>query len=74
MQRVPFYNVPNLTGFKLKAYVPYSTPMIEPEKKVERQVDLTPELLEKIEDQIDRAIKGGLVPNKEAKVEGSHSR
>ena len=46
LQRVPFYNVPDLTDFRLKPYVPHITPLIDPEKKVVPQLHLTPELLE----------------------------
>ena len=40
IERVPFYNVPDLTGFKLKPYVPHLTPKIPEEKKVQRIVHL----------------------------------
>ena len=40
IEKVPFYNVPDLTGFKLKPYVPHSTPKIDEERKVERLVTL----------------------------------
>ena len=36
VEKVPFYNVPDLTGFKLKPYVPYTTSMIPEDKFVER--------------------------------------
>ena len=28
IEKVPFYNVPDITGFKLKPYVPHTTPRI----------------------------------------------
>ena len=34
IEKVPFYNVPDLNGFKLKAYVPHMTPRIDEDKKV----------------------------------------
>mgnify|MGYP003904052221 FL=1 len=40
IDRVPFYNVPDLTGFKLKPYVPHLTPMVPEDKKVLRLIKL----------------------------------
>ena len=37
---MPFYNVPDLTGFKLKAYVPHITPKIDNDRRVERIVKI----------------------------------
>ena len=36
VEKVPFYNVPDLTDFKLKPYVPHITPKISAEKFVQR--------------------------------------
>ena len=44
VEKVPFYNVPDLTDFKLKPYVPYITPKISADKKVERVVKIDDEL------------------------------
>ena len=60
IEKVPFYHVPDLTGFKLKAYVPHTTPKIDPEKKVVVQHHLTDEMLAKIEEQVEAAMKGNL--------------
>ena len=57
---MPFYNVPDLEGFKLKPYVPHSTPMILDEKKNQRIVALSPDLMSKIENQIEEASRGRL--------------
>ena len=38
--KVPFYNVPDLTGFKLKPYVPHSTPKISDEARVDRKIEI----------------------------------
>ena len=34
IEKVPFYNVPDLEGFKLKPYVPHNTPLIPEDLKV----------------------------------------
>ena len=49
LEKVPFYNVPDLTDFKLKPYVPHSTPKLDDERKNLRLVELNPDLLSKIE-------------------------
>ena len=38
---VPFYNVPDLTGFNLKPYVSHFTPQVPEGIKVERQIKVT---------------------------------
>ena len=58
IEKVPFYNVPSLTGFKLKPYVPYTAPQIDIERKVTRQVNLDDELLKNIEIQIEKSTRG----------------
>lgn len=50
VDKVPFFNIPDLTGFNLKPYVAYSTAKIEPEMYEERKIHLTPEILENIEE------------------------
>ena len=44
---VPFYNVPDLTGFKLKPYVPHTTPKI-PEDAFEPRVIELPEHIKEL--------------------------
>ena len=60
IEKVPFYNVPDITGFKLKPYVPHITPKISDEKYVEKQVLIDSKLLERIEQQIEDSSKGKL--------------
>ena len=48
IEKVPFYNIPDLTNFKLKPYVSHTTPKIDEEKYETRKVHLDDELLEKI--------------------------
>ena len=36
IERVPYYNVPDLTDFKLKPYVPHLTPKVPKDIKVQR--------------------------------------
>ena len=44
LEKVPLYNVPNLHDFKLKPYVPHSTPLIPEEQKVKRQIAIDKDL------------------------------
>ena len=60
IEKVPFYNVPDLSGFKLKPYVPHTTPKIEDERQVERLVELNESMLSNIEKQVKEASKGRL--------------
>ena len=60
IDKVPFYNVPDLTGFKLKPYVPHSTPKISDENRVEKQILLDNDTLVMINQQIEDASKGRL--------------
>lgn len=57
IEKVPFFNIPDLTGFNLKPYVSHATAKIDPSKFEPRQVKLTPELLTKIDDMIKNAPK-----------------
>ena len=72
IDRVPFYNVPDLTGFKLKPYVPHQTPRIPEEKAVVRQVALTDELKANIQKMVDAATSGQL--EAVAAAGGMHSK
>ena len=57
---MPFYNVPDLTGFKLLPYVPFTTPQIDIERKVHRKIELDEDLLKHIEQQIEASTRGQL--------------
>ena len=75
VDKVPFYNIPDLTGFdvsnlsllmttwwfQLQPYVSVLAPKIEESKREERKVDLTPELLEEIEEMIKNSPQGLVV-------------
>ena len=50
IEKVPFFNIPDLTGFALKPYVAHSTAKIDPATRVTRQIHLTDELLADIEE------------------------
>ena len=52
VEKVPFYNIPDLTGFALLPYVSCVTPKIDDKIKEERKVHLTSEMLEEIEEKI----------------------
>ena len=52
---VPLYNIPDLTGFKLKPYVSHLTPEIPEEKTIERKIDFTPEELDELKDSIRKS-------------------
>ena len=45
---IPFYNVPDLTGFKLKPYVPHTTPKI-PDEIFEKKIEEVPEAIKQLE-------------------------
>jgi hypothetical protein len=60
IERVPFYNVPDLTNFKLKPYVPHTTPKIPEEKMVTRQIGMDGDMIKRIEQMVEDASKGRL--------------
>ena len=60
IEKVPFFNIPDLTGFNLKPYVSHATAKIDPESFEMRNVSMTPELLEKIDEMIKNAPKENL--------------
>ena len=60
IEKVPFYNVPDLTNFKLKPYVPHTTPKISDDKSVSRMVALDDVMLKSIEQMVEDASKGRL--------------
>ena len=52
--------MPDLTNFRLKPYVPHTTPKVEEERKVERLVTLDESLLNHINQQVEDASRGRL--------------
>ncbi|CDW86400.1 UNKNOWN [Stylonychia lemnae] len=62
IEKVPFFNVPDLANFKLLPYVSHTTPKVNENDKVKKQIKMTTEILEDIEVQIKNAPKGSLVP------------
>lgn len=65
IEKVPFFNIPDLTSFNLKPYVSHSTAKIDPTVFETRQVKLTPELLNKIEETIRNTPKASMTINQE---------
>ena len=61
IEKVPFYNIPDLTGFNLMPYVSHNTPQIDFKQKEHRRIDLDPEYIEKINKRIGEQIQGGLI-------------
>ena len=57
---VPFFNIPDLTGFNLKPYVSHATAKIDPASHELRKVSMTPELLAQIDEMIKNAPKENL--------------
>ena len=57
---MPFYNVPDLTNFKLKPYVPHVTPKIPEEKMVTRQIEIDEQMIKRIDQMVEDASKGRL--------------
>jgi hypothetical protein len=66
IDKVPFFNIPDLTGFNLKPYVSHATGKIDPAFKEPRQVKLTPKLHEKIAEMIANAPKEAIAVKQEA--------
>ena len=60
---MPFFNIPDLTGFNLKPYVAHATAKIAPESLEKRQIHLTEELLESIEEKIRNTPKAEVSVN-----------
>jgi hypothetical protein len=60
IEKVPFFNIPDLTGFNLKPYVSHATAKIDSSSYETRQIKLTPDLLTKIEEMIKNAPKENL--------------
>merc|ERR1719362_2372865 len=56
IEKVPFYNIPDLTGFNLLPYVSHNTPKIDFSVKEHRRIDLDPEYIEKINKRIGEQI------------------
>ena len=58
VDKVPFYNIPDLTGFSLMPYVSALTPKIDEKIYEDRKVDLTKEMLEDIEEKLKNQPQG----------------
>lgn len=52
VDKVPFYNIPDLTGFPLMPYVSAITPKVDEKIREERTIHLTRDLLAEIEEKI----------------------
>jgi hypothetical protein len=65
IDKVPFFNIPDLTGFNLKPYVSHATAKIDPETYEKRVIKLTPPLLEQIEETIKNTPKNSISLNME---------
>ena len=66
IEKVPFYNIPDLTGFNLLPYVSHNVPQIDFKMKEHRRVDLDPEYIERINKRIGEQLQGGLIVHEEA--------
>jgi hypothetical protein len=66
IDKVPFYNIPDLTGFNLKPYVSHATGKIDPKTYENRSIHLTAEILADIETQIENLPKEELTIHQEA--------
>ena len=66
IEKVPFYNIPDLTGFNLLPYVSHNTPQIDYKLRESRRVDLDPEYLERINKRIGEQITEGIIVREEA--------
>jgi large subunit ribosomal protein L41 len=71
IEMVPFYNIPDLTGFTLKPYVAHKTGMIPDEDFEEKKVTLTEadleEILSKIRENPDTSMPAKIDPLSELK-------
>ena len=61
VEKVPFYNIPDLNGFKLKPYVAHITPKIGDLDIVKRKITIDEVMMKSIEHQIKNAPQGSLV-------------
>ena len=66
IEKVPFFNIPDLTGFNLKPYVSHATAKIDPASLETRKVSMTTDLLGQIDEMIKNAPKENLQVNQEA--------
>ena len=53
IEKVPFYNIPDLTGFNLLPYVSHQTPKVDYKNKVQRRIDLDPDYLAQVKKRIE---------------------
>jgi hypothetical protein len=57
IDKVPFYNIPDLTGFNLKPYVSHATGKIDPKTFEERKIHLTDDIKAEIKTTIENLPK-----------------
>ena len=77
IEKVPFYNIPDLTGFSLLPYVSHNTPKIDFKMRENRRIDMDPAYLEQVNKRIAEHLQEGLVVREEAETvstTGSNSR
>ena len=53
IEKVPFYNIPDLTGFNLLPYVSHQTPKVDYKNKVQRRIDFDPDYLAQVKKRIE---------------------
>lgn len=63
IDKVPFFNIPDLTGFNLKPYVAHGTAKIDSEMAEKRVISLTPQMIEEIEEKIKNTPRGAMAIN-----------
>ena len=73
IEKVPFYNIPDLTGFQLMPYVSHQTPRLEYKNKVHRRIDLDADYLEQVKKRIEDQISGGIVLHEDTTSENAPS-
>ena len=68
IEKVPFYNIPDLTGFNLLPYVSHNTPKIDFKMRENRRIDMDPAYLEQVNKRIAEHLQEGLVLREEAET------
>ena len=66
IEKVPFYNIPDLTGFALLPYVSHNTPKIDFKVKEHRRIDLDADYIAKIDKRLGEQFAGGLIVREDA--------
>ena len=54
IQKLPFYDIPDLTNFPLKPYIEWKTPKVPADILVRKQMKLNPEIMEEIGKQFEK--------------------